>query len=216
MKLFIATNLDSILLSLIFILSIIGLIRGFLNELVSLINWSGSFYFTSKIKPLVIPILKEKIQIPFLLDIMVNAVVFVSLMIILSILNKYLASKIKRFIPTSTNNGLGLMFGGIKGILLGGFVIAFLNVIYKGSTKQPDWLYDSYSYNVTKDKNSVFTNVINAILGDLINMEKKVDDELYNKEKNSDSTMEENIFENIENNDIDGKNMEQLLDTIFE
>lgn len=213
---FIATNLDSILLSLIFILSIIGLIRGFLNELVSLINWSGSFYLTSKIKPLVIPILKEKIKIPFLLDIIVNAVVFVSLMIILSILNKYLASKIKRLIPTSTNNGLGFLFGGIKGILLSGFTIAFLNVIYKDSIKQPDWLYDSYSYNLTKDKNSVFTNVINTILGDLINVEEKTDDKIDSKEKSSDSIMEENIFENIKNNDIDSKSMEQLIDTISE
>ena len=174
---FIATNLDSSLIFLIFILSIIGLIRGFLNELVSLLNWSGSFYLTSKIKPLIVPLLKEKIQIPFLLDIIVNAIVFVSLIITLSILNKFLASKIKKIIPTSTNNGLGFLFGFVKGVLLNCLIIAFLTIIYKNSIKQPDWLYNSYFYNSNKGKNSIFINIINTILGDLIDSNEKVNSE---------------------------------------
>ena len=211
---FVATNLDYSLVSLIFILSLIGLIRGFLNELISLINWSGSFYLTSKIKPLIIPLLKEKIQIPFLLDIIVNSIVFVSLIITLSILNKYLASKIKKIVPTSTNNGLGFLFGLVKGVLLSSLIIAFLTVIYKNSTRQPDWLYDSYIFNLNKNKNSIFINIINTILGDLIDNEEKIDNSKNNDKIHHYKEIEKNIIEDLKNNIQEKEDIEKLIDLI--
>ncbi len=210
---FVATNLDSSLIFLIFILSIIGLIRGFLNELASIINWSGSFYLTSKIKPLIVPFLKNKIQIPFILDIIVNAVVFVSLIITLSILNKYLISKIKKIIPTSTNNGLGFLFGFIKGILLSGLIVAFLTIIYKNSIRQPDWLYNSYFYNSNKSRNCIFINIINVILGDLIDNNKNNNQIINNIEDESDE-VKKDIIEDLKSNVQKKEDIEKLIDLI--
>lgn len=180
----IQTNLDCILIFLVFSLSILGLLRGFLNELGSIINWFASLYLTAKIKPLVVPLFKSIITIPFLLDIVVNAILFVSLMIGVSILNKFLISKLKQYIPNYTNSELGFLVGCAKGVLLCCMILAFLSVIYDHSSKKPNWLYDSYIYNSSKNKNSLFVDIIKSILGDVASENKETKNNSKNDEKN--------------------------------
>lgn len=165
---FIETGFDSSLVFLVFILAIVGLIRGFLSELASIINWFGSFYLTSKLKPFFVPFFKDKIHIPFLLDMVVNAILFCSLIIGISIINKFLVSKLKQIVPSHTNSGLGFLFGFAKGVLLGCLILAFFSVIYNNSSNQPSWLDNSYIYNSTKNKNELFIGMINSILGELV------------------------------------------------
>lgn len=208
---FIASSLDSFLVFLVFTLSIIGFIRGFLKEIASIINWFGSFYLISVFKPFVVPLLKDKIQIPFLLDITVNSIIFVILIIVISILNNYLISMIKKVVPNITNNGLGFLFGFMKGLLITGFIVAFLNIVYKKTTQLPMWLDNSYIYNSVKIENSIFSNIIESILGDLNNVNKKIEISNSNTNKNIEKIKDKIIEKTTDLKDDIGDNIEEMI-----
>jgi membrane protein required for colicin V production len=215
-------------------MALIGLIRGFLKELFSIINWSSSFYLTSMFKPLVIPILKSKIKIPFLLDIVSNLMIFAILIIVITISTNYLLSVVKKIIPNPTNSGLGFIFGLLKGFLIAGIVVSFIKILYKNSSEKPDWIVNSYIYN-SIDGDNVFTEILKNMLGDMVDLEnietklqEKIGDEVEKqvKEKIEKSIGEElnidevekiikNTKENIIPND-NQKDIEKLLNIIIE
>ena len=78
----ITSNFDTTIAIILIFFSTCGLIRGFLKEISSVVNWFGSFYLTSAIKPFVRPFFEEKIQIPFLLDTIMNITIFVVLIVV--------------------------------------------------------------------------------------------------------------------------------------
>ena len=120
----ITSNFDIVIAVILMFFSFVGLIRGFLKELSSVINWFGSLYLTSIIKPFINPLFEDKIKIPFLLDMVVNIVVFVGLVIVISIITNYLSIILRRLIPATINGGLGFLFGLLKGVLLSFLIIA--------------------------------------------------------------------------------------------
>lgn len=211
------SNFDIIIAVIIMLLSLFGLIRGFLRELSSIINWFGSFYLASVFKPMIRPIFEDKIQIPFLLDIIANAVLFVLLIIVISIITNYLSIILRKLIPISLNGTLGFLFGLTKGVLLSLLIISFLKVVY--NDKSPDFLKDSIIYNsVASD--DIFIDMLNNIFGDFsknrnikkdinkkieeikedvaTDIEKAIDDKIESTTKNLKNNIEDiNIIEDI-------------------
>ncbi|MDR1494951.1 MAG: CvpA family protein [Rickettsiales bacterium] len=166
-------NLDLCVVLILLFLSLIGLIRGFLKETVSILNWFGSFYFTSLAKPIAVSLLRNRITTPFLLDIVSNAVLFVFFVILLSLINNYIVSKIGEFIPTSVNRSLGFAFGLLKGVLISMIVLASINILYRSpNVSDPLWLENSIAYRYFNSPDgSVFVGILERIFGDLIKEE---------------------------------------------
>ena len=186
----ITSNFDIVIATILMFFSFMGLIRGFLKELSSVINWFGSLYLTSIIKPFINPLFEDKIKIPFLLDMVVNIVVFVGLIIIISIITNYLSIILRKLIPATINGGLGFLFGLLKGILLSLLIIAFMRIAYNKNL--PDYLKNSTIYNkVLKDE--FFVDILYNIFGDF-----SKESIIKNTNETIDNTLK-NINENIEN-----------------
>jgi membrane protein required for colicin V production len=160
------SGLDIFLVLILFLTSIIGLIRGFLKEAATVINWFGSIYLTSVLKPSAAKLFPESVKFPFSLDIITNAVLFVTLLLTLSLINKFLVERLKTLIPFSTNSGLGFLSGFFEGVLLIAFVLSCLNVIY--GEKRPEFLSKSLVNQIVDKNAGSLVRMIDNLLGNFI------------------------------------------------
>ena len=233
------SNLDIIIVAILIFFSVCGLIRGVLKEISSVVNWFGSFYLTSLVKPIIRPLFEDKIKIPLLLEAVVNIVVFILLVILLSMLTNYLSILIRKLIPHSINSTLGLMCGFLRGFLLSAVIAAFIKIVYHKTESKPNWITQSYVYNSMSYENNIFVNMLNNIFWDYrdsITNSKNIDnktktDELKEKTKEAFDKIGVDI-ENIKNIDINEnvdkmfdetikktdkqKNLERLIDIVVE
>lgn len=201
------SGLDITLTVVVVLFSFIGLVRGFLSELSSIVNWLGSFYLTAITKPLILPQIEKRISIPLLPDIIVNVVLFVLYIIILSALMNAVINVIKKILPKSANGFLGFTLGGLKGVLISMFVLTGMSMINKNSREKLKMLENSTLYGYyNKSKNMMFNSIIESLLGDFLKEIQK------SKEK-------EAIRQDLEKN-TNGKNnneeMEKLLNIIVD
>jgi membrane protein required for colicin V production len=211
-------------------LSLVGLARGFLKEIVSILNWFGSFYFTSLAKPIAVELLRSRITTPFLLDIVSNTILFVFFAIAFSLLSNYVVNRVGRFIPGSVNRILGLAFGCIKGALISMVILASVNILYRNpSINDPIWLQNSIAYQYFDGpKGSVFVKILERIFGDMIreeNNDEKIDGTIENDFRQKLDEKIEDITKDIilnsprdknNENEMDSKGIEHLLDKIVE
>ncbi|MDR2778485.1 MAG: CvpA family protein, partial [Rickettsiales bacterium] len=164
------SSLDLWVVVILLIISLIGLLRGFLSEVASISNWFGSLYLTSLAKPFLANLLRNKISTPFLLDIVSNVILFVFCMIVLSIVNSYLTTEIEKFLPVHVNRTFGFLFGLIKGFLISVIILASLDILYRDpNIEEPNWLKDSIAFSYFNDASgNIFVGILERILGDMI------------------------------------------------
>ena len=177
----ITSNFDIAIAIILMFFSFVGLIRGFLKELSSIVNWFGSFYLTSIVKPFINPFFEEKIKIPLLLDIVVNIVVFVGLIVVISIITNYLVVILKKLIPVTLNGSLGFLFGMLKGILLSLLIIAFMKIVY--NKKTPEYLEESIIYSAVSN-DDFFVDMLHDIFGDFAEETSNIKDTVNEKIEN--------------------------------
>lgn len=224
----ILSNFDIFLSLLTLLFSLVGLVRGFLREMASVVNWFGAFYLTSLCKSPLVEILQRKITIPLLPDLIANVILFILFMIALSILTEYLAIRIRRVLPNSANSLLGFIFGILKGVLLLILFFSAVHLIYRNTEKkEPKIIKNSLFYQFYgefRDSN-IFSVAIENILGDML--EKKKTDEmgkilennLINKGKNLDDMAVEHIKnmtdgwqKNRDRDNENGENIDEIND----
>lgn len=202
------SGLDVSLVVVVVLLSFIGLVKGFLSELSSIINWLGSFYLTAITKPLIIPKIEKRVSIPLLPDIIVNVVLFVLFMIMLSAFMNAIVNVVKKVLPKSANGFLGFILGGLKGILISMFVLTGMNMINGNSREKLRMLENSVLYNYyNKSRNIMFNGIIESLLGDFLKEIQK------NKEKDGDAERNPGKSANGKNNN---EEMEKLLNIIVD
>lgn len=213
------SNLDFCIALVLLLLALVGFARGFLREVVSIVNWFGSFYFTSLAKPLALSLLGNRITTPFLLDIISNAVLFVFFVIVFSLANSYLVSRIRGLIPASVDRLLGLFFGSIKGLLVSMIVLASINILYRSpNVNDPLWLENSIAYRCfSGPRGSVFVEILERIFGDLLREENNPEKPDEKPKEKLDSKIEDLAKEPVEggegqgDEDVEPKNIEDLL-----
>ena len=178
---FVVTFFDSILFFAMLIAALFGFARGFIKEISRAINWISSLYLTVVLKPYVLPLLEKKITTPFLLDLVVNALLFVILVLVISLITTYLFSYLSKIIPDDINRGLGLLFGASEALIVIMIIISIISLLYKNVEveKKPQWFVSSMTYKITnKDENeSFFDNTIKVLLGSFLKEENKVIEE---------------------------------------
>lgn len=202
------SSLDIILIIILVLLSFWGLIRGFLKELSSIVNWVGSFYFTAITKPFVLPKIEKRITIPLLPDIITNVILFIVFMILLSIIMNHITDyiKLKKVLPFSTDRLLGFIFGFFKSILVCGFILTCMDMINKNSTKKLESLENSLVYDYfSKSKNKILNSVLESLLGDFLTEIQKNKSEKKDNNNNKKNKIKEDI-----------KDMDKLIDIIVD
>lgn len=147
------TLFDYIIFFIIGFFSILGLARGLIGELSSLISWVGAVLLTMLLNPYLATFIYAKLQNPIFSNLSSGGIIFTVSIIILSILTSRIDQKITAKIPTSINITLGTFFGLIKGILISTIIFLIIVELF-GDTKAslnkkaPKWLQISKTYKL--------------------------------------------------------------------
>lgn len=143
---------DISVVGLVFVSILMGLIRGFTKEFLSLISWIGAITSTLMFWPLVQHVSRQYISHPMLADGATILVLFVLFLILFSLISYFLANLVRHSVLGGVDRSLGTLFGVFRGVtvicLIELFISCFvaranhpdiikasrfINQIYKGS-----------------------------------------------------------------------------------
>jgi membrane protein required for colicin V production len=148
------TLVDGIVLALIAISAILAYARGLARESLSIVGWIAAavlgFWFAPSVEPLVreIPILSDLIGTSCELGILAGfAIVFAVALIVVSLFTPLLAGAVANSALGPVDQGLGFLFGIVRGVLLVVIALVVYNRIFGegGGVPQID---DSHSVAV--------------------------------------------------------------------
>lgn len=133
-------TLDFIILSILFISVIIGLIRGFVREAISLVTWFCAFIAALKFSPWVAELLHSAISHTMTRYIVSGLLIFIAVLIVGAMI-----SKLVHLLISVTGFGfldrlLGFIFGAARGILSGAVILLLIGA---SPYQNADWLKQS-------------------------------------------------------------------------
>jgi len=119
------TLIDGVVLAIVVLSAVLAYARGLMRELLSIAGWIGAalvgFAFAPSVEPLVreIPVLRDLIGTSCELGVLVGfAIAFTVALIIFSLFTPLLAGAVQNSALGPIDQGLGLMFGIARGVLL--------------------------------------------------------------------------------------------------
>ncbi|MDR0423764.1 MAG: CvpA family protein [Rickettsiales bacterium] len=167
---------------------IIGLFRGFIRELFSIISWFMSSILTVWLSPIINQLVLKKISNPFIANAIGSSVTFTAVIIITSIILSKIAANITSKIPKYVNLNLGSAFGFLKGFFTSSLIFIVILSVF-GDTKDlatksgPMWLQNSMTYRPLSFGGYLLLPLVQSVTGNL-SQDKVVSDLITNIEKN--------------------------------
>lgn len=142
---------------------IIGVVRGFTNDILSLFTWLGAILLTKEIFPHLQPIMRRYIIEPFFSDVVLGFFIFIVSLIILVFLAKQMSNIVQKSALSGVDRTLGIFSGGFRAaVILTGVYLGVL-LFYKPG-QAPEAMTNSrllpavhhtsqlaYSYVIPKD-----------------------------------------------------------------
>ena len=127
------TGFDFVLLAILAISVVLGLLRGLLKEVLSLVAYASAFLAAIWWGPTVSEWLTQWISQPFVSMALAYLGVFIVVLLAIGVINMTLAALLSKTGLTPADHGLGAMFGLLRGVL---FVLVL--VILAGYTPLPE------------------------------------------------------------------------------
>ena len=121
-------GLDYTILGVIGISAVVGLMRGFVRETVSLLVWIAAFWLAMTYSVEVAPRLSGMIDNPSLRMAAAFVALFVSVLIIGVIVNYLLASLLSKAGLRTSDRVLGVLFGMARGVLVVALVVVLVEM----------------------------------------------------------------------------------------
>jgi membrane protein required for colicin V production len=121
-------GLDYTILCVIAISAVVGLMRGFVRETVSLLVWIAAFWLAMSFSADLAARLNGLISIPSLRLAAAFVALFVSVLIVGVIVNYLLASLLKKVGVRTSDRVLGVVFGMARGILVVALVVVLVEL----------------------------------------------------------------------------------------
>ncbi len=140
------TGFDFVLLAILAISVVLGLLRGLLKEVLSLVAYASAFLAAIWWGPVVSEWLTQWISQPFVSMALAYLGVFIAVLLSIGVINMTLAALLNKTGLTPADHGLGAMFGLLRGVL---FVLVL--VILAGYTPLPEepwWKNSMFSKQV--------------------------------------------------------------------
>lgn len=166
------TLFDYIVFGIIGFFTLLGLVRGFIRELSSILSWVGSAFLTVLLRPVFNEVISQKISNPMLSNAVSSFLVFVVAIVALSILISNIARSINAKFPSSINITLGMAFGFTKGFLISSLIFATVLSMFGdtddlSSKSGPKWLQDSQTYRPLSFGAYLILPFANSMLGEI-------------------------------------------------
>ncbi|MDR1289295.1 MAG: CvpA family protein [Holosporales bacterium] len=144
----------------VFVSFVIGWIRGATREIFSVISWIGGVYLTILVFPHAKGIARSYISHGLIADFVTSCILFILFLTLLSLLNYFFSSCIKKSALNTTDKALGGIFGIARGaVLLAVLEIVLFQYVW---TETPDWIKRSNSHPII----SSISNFIILVLPD--------------------------------------------------
>lgn len=174
--------LDLVFISLGLIFVIIAFFRGFIREVFSLVNWVISVTIASLLSPLVAKLLSHYLSNKLMVDLGSKILIFVLAFIIVGISTSKLSLAMKKSLPSSIDQSLGILYGLFKTLLIFGVVYSVINNFYMGTISSavkksanfsqndylPKWLTSAKSYKIIKSSGELIDPLIKNMINSSI------------------------------------------------
>ena len=128
---------DVVILGVLALSVLIGLFRGLVAEILSLVIWVAAFWATWAFGPIVAAQLQHAIKLPSLRNSVAYGICFVTVLILGAIIR----FMVKRLIWSSGLSGIDRMFGMVFGFARGALIVTVLVFLVgmTGLTREPWW-----------------------------------------------------------------------------
>ncbi len=122
-------TLDLAIVGLVLVSALIGLVRGLIKELLSLVGWVAALILALYFSTYVLPYIPEQWGPPTLRLAMAFLAVFIVVLIASGLLQWLMATLVETTGLTGTDRVLGLLFGSARGILIALLVFMGLRTV---------------------------------------------------------------------------------------
>ena len=133
------TLVDGVVLAVIVLSAILAYARGLVRESLSIVGWIlaafAGFAFAPTVEPLIreIPVLRDVLGTSCELGILAGfAVVFVIALVIISLITPFIAGAVQNSALGPVDQGLGFLFGVVRGVLLVVIALVVYNRVFGG------------------------------------------------------------------------------------
>ena len=139
-------TLDLAIVALVLVSALIGLVRGLIKELLSLVGWVAAFVIALYFSTYLLPYIPEQWGPPTLRVALAFLAVFICVLIASSILQWLMSTLVESTGLSGTDRLLGLLFGSARGILIALLVLMGLRSVaaetswWQASVLQPHLL----------------------------------------------------------------------------
>jgi len=139
---------DIFVIVLVVLSALVGLMRGFIREVLSVVSWIGAAFVTlwsfEWSRVIARDLLRSMVDTPMVHDVAGATVVFVVSLIIFSVISHFLASLVTGGVLGAVDRSLGFLFGVARGALLVG--LAYIAVEWwVPAAQQPPWIREARS-----------------------------------------------------------------------
>lgn len=161
------TIIDYSVFAVILLSALMGLVRGFTREVLSLISWAGAVTSTLMFWPLVQHVARQYIDHPMLADGATILVLFVLFLVLFSLISYFLSNLVRQSMLGGVDRSLGTLFGVFRGMAVICLIELFISC-FVARAQHPDILSQSkFAGHIYKGSDLLF-NILPQTLQDFI------------------------------------------------
>jgi len=127
--------IDIVVIVLVILSGLVAFFRGFVHVLLALGSWIGAAFATLYAFPHAEPVFREYISVPFLAQVAAGATVFIAVLVVLSIITRFLSHQVRESSLGALDRSLGLVLG----ITVGYALICALWIGFSWFVPKEDW-----------------------------------------------------------------------------